>query len=98
MRATHRAVLILGVRTYFFPFGEHYLYHTAALNFLVTTAQFEFWPSLFWIFSKSFKVCVRCRTYDMDMRPLQGPYSQVNSFFLIIQPDSVLTYATADIF
>ena len=37
-------------------------------------------------------------TYDMDMRLLQWPYSQVSSFLLIIQPDSVLACATAEIF
>jgi len=37
-------------------------------------------------------------TYDMDVKPLQGPYSQVSSFFLFIQPDSVLACATAEIF
>lgn len=37
-------------------------------------------------------------TYDMDVRPLQGPYSQVSSLFLIVQPDSVLACATAEIF
>lgn len=71
MRATHRAVLMMGVRTYFFPLGEPYLYHTTALIFLVTKGRFEFWPRLFWIFSKSFKIRLRGMTYDMDMRPLQ---------------------------
>jgi hypothetical protein len=82
----------------FHPFGEHYLCHTAALIFLVTTDRLEFWPCLLRIFSKSFKICLRGRTYDIDVRPLQGPYNLVSSFFLIMQPDSVLTSATADIF
>jgi hypothetical protein len=50
MRVTHRTVLMIGVRTFFFPFGAPYLYHTTALIFLVTTARFEFWPHLLWIF------------------------------------------------
>jgi hypothetical protein len=76
MRATQRAVLMMGVRTYFFPFGEPYVYHTTAVIFLATTARFEFWSRLLWIFfSKYFKIRLRGVTYDMDVRPLQGLYS-----------------------